>query len=796
MSAATFNGFDNEAAQIAKALHGERVGNAWMACCPAHEDHHPSLAIKQDGDKVLLKCHAHCTQDAVIDALRERGLWEPRPVRVESVPSKTFYVYNDEQGKPLHRTERKANKKFIQWSYQDGKWIPELGKRRVLYHLDELIARSSETVYIPEGEKDVDRLRSLGYLCTCNTLGAGKWREDYTETIASRESREAVIFYDNDPASKEFAGQDHAQKVALSLLDAGCRVRIVDLPEGKDVSDYLALGHTKAELDALIAKAPYRTKESVHAWRNGFNNQPSVIRPITSGTSSDRGASWGEPLPLAQALPPVEKFNMDLLPPAFRLAVEDATERMQVPPDLIAIPQVTSLSAVVGRRVRIQPKKEDSQWQVTPNLWGAIIAPPGFLKTPSQRLGTGPLKKLQDSAREGYEKKEQEYERQLRNFDVRKRAWDSNALRDAKNGAPFADFEETKPEPPTVTRYIVNDATEAKLQELLAANPGGVLLERDELSGWLAQLDHPNREGERAFMLEAWEGNGSHHVDRIGRGTTFCDSLCVSVIGGIQPAKFRSYASSMLRDDHGSGKANHNDGLLQRIQLLAWPDMDPRWTYVDRKPNEKAIQQVVYIFEQLSRINPATPIEMVFDADAQTLFVEWLSDLEVNELRNTDQHEAFISHLSKYRSLIPSLAGLFELVEIAASSNKPLSETHQIFITVESLRRAIHWGRYLKTHATRAYSTLVSPQMQAAQALSQKIKAGKLGHDRFRLRSLYQKNWAGLDHPDAARAALAILEDSEWVRPVRQEAQPFRPSEEYDINPKVFTNAGTEDTPA
>jgi hypothetical protein len=211
-----------------------------------------------------------------------------------------------------------------------------------------------------------------------------------------------------------------------------------------------------------------------------------------------------------------------------------------------------------------------------------------------------PLKKLQDAAREGFEIKEQEYKQDCRLFKALQEVWESSVKASVKDKAKgsaikdaFSNFEEAKStlpaftmkelEKPTVPRYIVNDATEPKLQELLAANPGGVLLERDELSGWLAQLDHPDRAGERAFMLEAWEGNGSHHVDRIGRGTTFCDSLCVSVIGGIQPSKFRSYASSMLRDDPGSGKANQNDGLLQRIQLLVWPDMDPQWTYVDRK---------------------------------------------------------------------------------------------------------------------------------------------------------------------------------------------------------------------
>jgi hypothetical protein len=292
MSAAPLNGFDNEAAQLANALNGKRAGNSWLACCPAHEDHNPSLSIRQEGDRVLLKCHAHCTQDAIIDALREQGLWEPRPVRVESGSSKTFYVYNDEQGQPLHRTERRANKEFRQQSYQNGQWVPKLGPRTVLYHLDELIARPSETVYIAEGEKDVDRLRSLGYLSTCNPMGAGKWYESYTEAIRRRDSREVAIFYDNDPASKKFAGQDHAQKVALSLLAAGCRVRLVDLPEGKDVSDYLALGHTKAELDELIASTPHQSRKSVKVWRDGFNEQSSEASIELPVPKSQQDLPW------------------------------------------------------------------------------------------------------------------------------------------------------------------------------------------------------------------------------------------------------------------------------------------------------------------------------------------------------------------------------------------------------------------------------------------------------------------------------------------------------------------------
>jgi hypothetical protein len=64
------------AATIAKALGGLRVGAGWMAKCPVHDDHTPSLAIRDGTDgRVLVRCHADCPQEQVIARLRALGLW-------------------------------------------------------------------------------------------------------------------------------------------------------------------------------------------------------------------------------------------------------------------------------------------------------------------------------------------------------------------------------------------------------------------------------------------------------------------------------------------------------------------------------------------------------------------------------------------------------------------------------------------------------------------------------------------------------------------------------------------------
>jgi putative DNA primase/helicase len=77
---------------MAEALGGRKVGNGWLARCPAHDDRQPSLAIAEAKDgKLLVRCHAGCSQREVIAALRARGIWdvgEQRPISLLGKPDR------------------------------------------------------------------------------------------------------------------------------------------------------------------------------------------------------------------------------------------------------------------------------------------------------------------------------------------------------------------------------------------------------------------------------------------------------------------------------------------------------------------------------------------------------------------------------------------------------------------------------------------------------------------------------------------------------------------------------------
>jgi predicted P-loop ATPase len=160
------------------------------------------------------------------------------------------YDYVDEQGKLLFQVCRLAPKDFRQRRPgAHGKWVwSTKGVRRVPYRLPQLLAAPpDELVFIPEGEKDVDRLASLGLTATCNPAGAGKWPRDFARFF---NARQVCVLADNDPP-----GRDHANAIVKNLKAHAACVRVLEfpeLPEKGDVSDWLAQGHTREDLQTLV----------------------------------------------------------------------------------------------------------------------------------------------------------------------------------------------------------------------------------------------------------------------------------------------------------------------------------------------------------------------------------------------------------------------------------------------------------------------------------------------------------------------------------------------------------------
>ncbi len=165
------------------------------------------------------------------------------------------YRYEDERGELVHEVLRYEPKTFRQ-RRPDGAggfvWNMK-GVKPLVYRLPlvaEAIAKD-RTVFIVEGEKDADRLVSLGLVATCNAGGAGKWRAEHAAQLAG--ARVAII-PDNDEA-----GREHAEQVAGSLRGIAEDVRLVELgttDRKADVSDWIDAGGMAAQLIEMVEAAP------------------------------------------------------------------------------------------------------------------------------------------------------------------------------------------------------------------------------------------------------------------------------------------------------------------------------------------------------------------------------------------------------------------------------------------------------------------------------------------------------------------------------------------------------------
>ena len=264
--------------RVVSRLKGARpASDGFVALCPVHDDHTQSLSVADGDEGVVIYCHAGCTAESIVAAL---GM-QLRDLFHESSSTKVEYEYRDESGKVSYVVERRPGKQFRQRRPDGaGGWVWNLkGIEPLPYKLPELLAANpASIVFIPEGEKDVETLWSRGLVATCNSGGAGKWRDAHSRHLAGRR---VVILPDNDGP-----GRDHAHKVARLLDGVAAEVRIVDLPglpAKGDVSDWFDAGHTKADLIKLLA-APIQTNSHDSEFVNACDyDEPEPQRWVIDG---------------------------------------------------------------------------------------------------------------------------------------------------------------------------------------------------------------------------------------------------------------------------------------------------------------------------------------------------------------------------------------------------------------------------------------------------------------------------------------------------------------------------------
>ena len=213
------------------------------------------------------------------------------------------------------------------------------------------------------------------------------------------------------------------------------------------------------------------------------------------------------------------------------------------------------------------------------------------------------------------------------------------------------------------------------------------------------------------------------------------------------------------------------------------------WRHVDRQPNLEAQICAHAVFERLDQLDAQSLGASVdgddsipflrFDADAQLFFNQWWSELEINKLRAAGNSPSIEAHLSKYRSLMPSLALLFHLIECVS----PQGAYQRGPVSLTAAKYAAAWCDFLELHMHRIYGGVAEDE-KMKRAVALKNHLASWGEDSVRVPSIVQKGWRGLDTTEAVNDALIVLEEHGWIRVV-EVATGGRPSRIVHLHPQL-----------
>ena len=511
------------------------------------------------------------------------------------------YDYTDEGGKLLFQTVRYEPKDFYQ-RRPDGKggWIKNLeGVRRVLYRLPEVMA--AQSVAITEGEKDADNLCSLGITATTNPMGAGKWRNEYSETLRGKD---VVIFGDVGDAKRE--GEIHVEQVIASINGIARSIKRVALPDGfHDISDY-------------IASLP--TESAAQTIRELIEQTPQV--DFKSGNSVDVDEPEPEPVESPPAPSPYISPPLALLPQVLHEYVHAAAEALNVDVAFILLPLLSSLGAAIGNARSILLKRGFIQ---PPVIWTGIIGRSGTRKSPALEAGCFPV---------------MEHERKLH------RTNEAAAQIDEEFQKGKSKKDEKKL---AISTCVCDDLTIEVLADRLVANPRGLLVRKDELSHWLASFDqYKNAKGSDVsrwlslhtgvFVAVDRKKDDLHH--RIWQ-----PRVCLT--GGIQPKVFRR----ILTPDY------FERGLPARFLLGYPPFRQDKWS--EATVPEDLCDKVLKLFDELWLLVPephngqSRPKLLRLDSDAKAVFVDFYDACGAASVEAGEHEEAAWNKLTGYGARLP-----------------------------------------------------------------------------------------------------------------------------------------------
>jgi hypothetical protein len=407
-----------------------------------------------------------------------------------------------------------------------------------------------------------------------------------------------------------------------------------------------------------------------------------------------------DPVCIEQTIP----FPVSCLPERVARFVDISSRAIGCDPSYVALPLLAGLASAIGNTRRIQLKRG---WSEPAVVWAAIVGDSGTLKSPALEVALRAVRKRQRAAMKRHAEAMALYEIESMRYEKELRAW-KNAK--ANEEPP------QRPAEPVADRCYADDTTIEALAVLLLQNPRGLLLVRDELSGWLGSFDRyaQGRGADAAKWLEMFGGR-SIMVDRKSgpSRTIYVHRAAVSVAGGIQPGTLQ----------RALGMEHRENGLAARLLLACPSRRAKRWTEADISPELE--NQIEAIFERLYSLEPGAdrdgeiqPLDLPLTPAAKDAWVAFYDEHAIEQAELTGDLAATWSKLEGYAA---RLALIVHLTRWAAGD--PTLEDANV-VDEQSIKAGVELSTWFGHEARRVYSILgENPEQREHRRLIEMIRS-------------------------------------------------------------------------
>ena len=363
-------------------------------------------------------------------------------------------------------------------------------------------------------------------------------------------------------------------------------------------------------------------------------------------------------------------FPISIFPEKIQYYITESTRTLNLPIDYLGCSFLWLISVIVGNTIKVKVK---TGWEESANIWLGLIGVAGIGKTPAINQMVFPINKKNTFLIKSYAR---EYAKYIKYSQLPKKEKEN--------------YEEMFE--PKRRQFIVNDVTIEALIDLHEDVPNSVGVLKDELNGWIKEMNRYRPGSDLEFWLSTWS-NKQAIITRKTAKSNFISSPIIPVVGGIQPSVFSEIAT----------EENKGNGFIDRL-LLSFPDAKVEHLTKDEM-NVDVIDwyeahiidfydTIINDFLRFDNDNEIKPKIIKFDNNALS---EWYKIHDkITKMQNSDNENEYVkSMLSKQKSYIPRFALLMNTYYAFSG------ESHYDSIGAESLLAAVKLSDYFITMARK-----------------------------------------------------------------------------------------------